>query len=63
MRLLTLGVTDPATAAGQRRVGWLLLVMFAPQILLYVVAGTGAAVMNAHGRFALARPLPPWRAL
>jgi putative peptidoglycan lipid II flippase len=58
MRLLTLGVTDPATAAGQRRVGWLLLVMFAPQILLYVVAGTGAAVMNAHGRFALAAAAP-----
>jgi putative peptidoglycan lipid II flippase len=58
MRLLTLGVTDPATAAGQRRVGWLLLVMFVPQILLYVVAGTGAAVMNAHGRFALAAAAP-----
>ena len=58
MRLLTLGVADPATAAGQRRVGWLLLVMFVPQILLYVVAGTGAAVMNAHGRFALAAAAP-----
>jgi putative peptidoglycan lipid II flippase len=58
MRLLTLGVTDPATAAGQRRVGWLLLIMFVPQILLYVVAGTGAAVMNAHGRFALAAAAP-----
>jgi hypothetical protein len=30
----------------------LLLVFFTPQILLYVVAGTGAAVMNAFGRFA-----------
>jgi putative peptidoglycan lipid II flippase len=58
MRLLTLGVADPATAAGQRRVGWLLLVMFVPQILLYVVAGTGAAVMNADGRFALAAAAP-----
>jgi putative peptidoglycan lipid II flippase len=58
MRLLTLGVADPATAVGQRRVGWLLLVMFVPQILLYVVAGTGAAVMNAHGRFALAAAAP-----
>jgi putative peptidoglycan lipid II flippase len=58
MRLLTLGVTDPATAAAQRHVGWLLLVMFVPQILLYVVAGTGGAVMNAHGRFALAAAAP-----
>src|SRR5829696_1798753 len=58
MRLLTLGVTDPATGAGQRRVGWLLLVMFVPQVLFYIVAGTGAAVMNAHGRFALAAAAP-----
>ncbi len=58
MRLLTLGVTDPATAGAQRRVGWLLLAMFVPQISLYIVAGTGAAVMNAHGRFALAAAAP-----
>jgi putative peptidoglycan lipid II flippase len=63
MRLLTLGVADPATGAGQRRVGWLLLVMFVPQVLFYIVAGTGAAVMNAHGRFALAAAAPALESL
>jgi putative peptidoglycan lipid II flippase len=36
----------------------LLLVMFVPQILLYITAGTGGAVMNANGRFALAAGAP-----
>jgi putative peptidoglycan lipid II flippase len=58
MKLLTLGVHDPATAAAQQRVGWLLLAMFVPQIALYIVAGCGAAVMNADGRFALAAAAP-----
>jgi putative peptidoglycan lipid II flippase len=58
VRILALGVPDRTVATAQSRVGWLLLVMFAPQILLYVVAGTGAAVMNAHGRFALAAAAP-----
>jgi putative peptidoglycan lipid II flippase len=62
-RLLTLGVADPAAATAQRRVGWWLLVMFAPQISLYIVAGTGAAVMNAHGRFALAAAAPSLESL
>jgi putative peptidoglycan lipid II flippase len=57
MRLLTMGAT-PATAAAQRHVGWLLLGMFVPQILLYTIIGTAAAVMNAHGRFALAAGAP-----
>lgn len=63
MRLLTLGVSDPVTAAAQRRIGWFLLVMFVPQISLYVIAGTGAAVMNAHGRFALAAGAPALESL
>lgn len=63
MHLLTLGVADSATAAAQRRVGWLLLVMFVPQISLYLIAGTGAAVMNAHGRFALAAAAPALESL
>jgi putative peptidoglycan lipid II flippase len=63
VRTLALGVPDRAVAAAQGRVGWLLLVMFAPQILLYVVAGTGAAVMNAHGRFALAAAAPALESL
>jgi putative peptidoglycan lipid II flippase len=58
LRLLTLGVSDPAVASAQSRVGWLLLVMFVPQIALYVIAGVGAATMNAHGRFALAAAAP-----
>jgi putative peptidoglycan lipid II flippase len=63
LRLLSLGVPDAATAASQQRVGWLLLVLFAPQIALYVVAGTGAAVMNACGRFALAAAAPALESL
>jgi putative peptidoglycan lipid II flippase len=55
---LTLGVANPATAAAQRRVGLLFLVLFVPQILLYVTAGTGGAVMNSFGRFALAAGAP-----
>jgi putative peptidoglycan lipid II flippase len=54
LQLLTLGVTDPAAAASQQRIGLLLLVMFIPQLLLYAIVGTAEAVMNAHGRFALA---------
>ncbi len=63
MRILTLGVSDHATAAAQSRIGWLLLVMFVPQIALYVIAGIGAAVMNAHGRFALAAAAPAFESL
>jgi putative peptidoglycan lipid II flippase len=58
LRLITIGVADPATATAQSRVGWALLVMFTPQIALYLVAGTGTAVMNAKGRFALAAGAP-----
>ncbi len=58
LRGFTLGVADPATAVAQRRVGFLFLVLFVPQILLYVTAGTGGAVMNAFGRFALAAGAP-----
>jgi putative peptidoglycan lipid II flippase len=32
--------------------------MFTPQIALYLIAGTGTAVMNAHGRFAFAAAAP-----
>ena len=58
LRLFSLGVSNETVAADQRRVGLLLLVLFTPQILLYVVAGTGAAVMNAFGRFGLASAAP-----
>ncbi len=58
LRLLTIGVSNPAVAGAQRRAGWLLLVTVMPQVVLYAVAGTGEAVMNAHGRFALAAAAP-----
>lgn len=58
LHVFSLGVSDPHSAADQRRVGLVLLLLFAPQIPLYVVAGTGAAVMNAYGRFALAAGAP-----
>jgi putative peptidoglycan lipid II flippase len=58
MRLLSVGVADPATAALQRRTGYALLIMFMPQLLMYTVVGTAEAVMNAHGRFALASAAP-----
>lgn len=58
LRLLTLGVHNPAVAGAQRRAGWILLVTVMPQVVLYAVAGTGEAVMNVHGRFALAAAAP-----
>jgi putative peptidoglycan lipid II flippase len=63
LRLLTIGVSSHATAAAQSRVGWAFLLMFVPQICLYVIAGTSAAVMNAHGRFALAAGAPSLESL
>jgi putative peptidoglycan lipid II flippase len=58
LRLLSLGVTDPAAAASQQRAGLILLVIFIPQMMFYAVVGTAEAVMNAHGRFALASAAP-----
>ena len=58
LSLLSLGVANEEVASAQRRVGMLLLILFAPQILLYVIAGTGGAVMNAYGRFGLASAAP-----
>lgn len=52
--LLAAGVEDESVAADQRAVGWILVAMLMPQVVLYAIAGIGAAVMNAHGRFALA---------
>ena len=58
LQLFVIGVDDPGVAADQRRVGSLLLALMMPQVVLLAVAGTGAAVMNAHGRFALAAAAP-----
>lgn len=58
MRLLTLGVSEPAVAAAQSQVGTVLLILFVPQILMYLIAGVGGAAMNANGRFALPAGAP-----
>jgi putative peptidoglycan lipid II flippase len=58
LNLIAIGVDDPGIAAAQQDAGWLLLAMFAPQVVLYGVAGVGAAVQNARGRFALAAGAP-----
>jgi putative peptidoglycan lipid II flippase len=58
LRVFTLGVADPAAAVLERRIGLLFLLMFIPQIVCYLTAGTSGAVMNANGRFALAAGAP-----
>ena len=52
LSLVSAGVSDPGVADEQQRVGWLLLALLMPQVVLYGVGGTAGAVMNAHGRFA-----------
>ena len=56
--VLSLGIVDRGVAAAQQRVGWPLLAMLMPQVVLYGVAGTAGAVMNARGRFALPAAAP-----
>jgi putative peptidoglycan lipid II flippase len=58
LRLFSLGVEDRAAELAQRRVGLLLLAVVMPQVVLYGVATTATAVMNAHGRFVLASAAP-----
>lgn len=58
LRLLTAGVASPGVAAAQRQAGWLLLALLMPQVVLYGVAGTAGAVLNARGRFALPAGAP-----
>jgi putative peptidoglycan lipid II flippase len=58
LRVFSLGVADPSAAAEQRRLGLVLLALMMPQLVLFAIAGTGAAVMNAHGRFAMAAGAP-----
>jgi putative peptidoglycan lipid II flippase len=58
LHLFSAGVKDPAIASAQQRAGFVLLILFAPQVPLYVLAGTGAAIQNAAGRFALAAGAP-----
>src|SRR3954452_1920879 len=58
LRVFSVGVADPAAAAEQQRLGLVLLALMMPQLVLFAIAGTGAAVMNAHGRFAMAAGAP-----
>jgi putative peptidoglycan lipid II flippase len=58
LRIFSAGVPDAAVAAEQRRVGLILLAMFLPQVVLYAVAGTAGAALNARGRFAIAAAAP-----
>ncbi|MDP9387772.1 MAG: hypothetical protein M3Q48_07535 [Actinomycetota bacterium] len=58
MRVLAAGVEDPEVAEAQRRIGAPLLAMLMPQVVLYGIAGTAGAVLNARGRFALASAAP-----
>jgi putative peptidoglycan lipid II flippase len=58
LTLLTAAVDDPQVRQRELQVGWPLLAMFLPQILLYSVVATGTAVQNAHGRFAIAAAAP-----
>ena len=52
LRLTSAGIPD-ATADAQVRWVTVLALLTAPQVVLYALAGTGAAVMYAHRRFAL----------
>lgn len=58
LRLLSFGIEDPAVAAEQQAAGRLLLVLVMPQLVLYGIAGTAGAAMNAVGRFALPAAVP-----
>lgn len=58
LRVFTAGVSDPTVAAAQRHAGWLLLALLIPQVVFYGIAGTAAAVLNAHGRFGLVAAAP-----
>jgi putative peptidoglycan lipid II flippase len=56
--LFTFAIDDPVSLSEARRVASLLLFMLIPQVVLYGVAYIGAAVQNAHGRFAWAAAAP-----
>jgi putative peptidoglycan lipid II flippase len=58
MRLLTVGVADPAVRLREVRVGAFFLWFFVPQLLLYAVGAVAGAVLNAHRRFSAAAFAP-----
>jgi putative peptidoglycan lipid II flippase len=58
LRLGSVGASNAAAARGQAHIGAVLILLFMPQVALYAIVGTAAAVMNAHRRFALAAAAP-----
>jgi putative peptidoglycan lipid II flippase len=58
MRLLTVGVDDPAVRADEVRLGVFFLWFFLPQVLLYAVGTVASAFLNAARRFAAASFAP-----
>ncbi|MDQ4144091.1 MAG: hypothetical protein M3198_10185, partial [Actinomycetota bacterium] len=56
--ILSSGVQDPSIAQAQQRIGWYFLLLFMPQVVLYGIAATSGAVMNAQNRFALPAAAP-----
>jgi putative peptidoglycan lipid II flippase len=56
--LITSAVADSHIRVSQMRLGWPLLVMLLPQIILYAVAATAVAVQQAHRKFALPAAAP-----
>lgn len=55
---LTFAIPDPADRSRALWMATILLVCVAPQVVLYALAGIGAAVQQARGRFALAAAAP-----
>ena len=55
---MTAVVADSATRQDQRHLGWPLLIMVLPQIVLYGIIATAVAVQQAHRRFALPAAAP-----
>lgn len=57
-RLLTFGIDDAASRAQFEHLAAVMLIVVAPQLILYMVASLGAAAQQARGRFALAAAAP-----
>lgn len=58
LRLFSFGVESATISSLQGRTGLVLMAMLMPQVIFYGIASMGAAVMNAHGRYALAAAAP-----
>jgi putative peptidoglycan lipid II flippase len=55
---LTFGIPDPAQRSRARHLTTILVLLVAPQVPLFIMAGLGAAAQQARGRFALAAAAP-----